>query len=66
MLAFSACMRQNGLPKFPDPTSDGITVGRNRGLDPNSPRFKAAEKACRKLLPGGGKPGPRRVEGETP
>jgi hypothetical protein len=52
-LKFSACMRSHGLPKFPDPDpSGGIIIGRNNGVDPNSPQFKAAEKACRSLLPG--------------
>jgi hypothetical protein len=52
-LKFSACMRSHGLPKFPDPDpSGGISIGRNSGVDPNSPQFKAAEKACRSLLPG--------------
>jgi hypothetical protein len=45
------------LPKFPDPNPDrGLRVGRNNGIDPTSPQFKAAEKACENLLPGGGTP----------
>ena len=50
MLKFSACMRAHGLTKFPDPDpSGGISIGRNSGIDPNSPQFKAAEKACKEL-----------------
>jgi hypothetical protein len=53
--AYSACMRRNGVPKFPDPDANGrLSIIGGPGLDPNSPRFKAAEKACKKLLPRGG------------
>jgi hypothetical protein len=57
--AYSACMRRNGVPKFPDPDANGnLSIIGGPGLDPNSPRFKAAEKACEKHLP--------RRGGETP
>jgi hypothetical protein len=57
MLKFAACMRSHGLPKFPDPTfsADGgvsLRIQRNSGLDPRSPQFKAAEEACKDLMPG--------------
>jgi hypothetical protein len=54
MLEFAACMRSNGVPKFPDPNSSdgGIKLSRQSGIDPNSPQFKAAEQACEELLPG--------------
>jgi hypothetical protein len=57
-LAFSACMRRHGLENFPDPTfSDGgahirITPGAASNLDPQSPVFQAAQKACNGKLPG--------------
>jgi hypothetical protein len=56
---YSSCMRKNGVPKFPDPqrsTAGGmsLTMGPGTGIDPKSPQFQAAEKACKKLLPGGG------------
>ncbi len=57
-LAFSACMRKHGLENFPDPTfSDGgahlkITGGAGSNLDPQSPVFQAAQKACNGKLPG--------------
>ena len=66
-LAFSACMRSHGLPKFPDPTfSDGkVTMAikgtPGSGLDPQSPKFQAAQKACQSKLqkpPGSAGPGP--------
>jgi hypothetical protein len=56
---YAACMRSHGVPKFPDPQSSSggmsLTIGPSSGIDPNSPQFKAADKACRKLMPGGGK-----------
>jgi hypothetical protein len=54
-LAYSQCMRAHGITKFPDPNSQGgisISGGPGSGIDPNSPQFKAADQACRKLLPG--------------
>jgi hypothetical protein len=56
-LAFSACMRKNGLPNFPDPQFGAggrvsIRIGSGAGLDPQSPQFQAAQKACQKILPG--------------
>jgi hypothetical protein len=65
---FSVCMRSHGVPDFPDPQISGsgggvqakITVtahgGAAGGLNPNSPAFKTAQQACRKLLPNGGSP----------
>lgn len=56
MLKFSACMRAHGLPSFPDPTSDGrglkMSIGGKDGLNPRSPVFQAARKACEDLMPG--------------
>jgi hypothetical protein len=52
-------MRAHGLPDFPDPVfSNGgarITIGGGKkggGLNPNSPVFQAAQKACQSLMPG--------------
>jgi hypothetical protein len=58
MLKFSACMRSHGLANFPDPVfSQGgarVTLGsKGGGLNPNSPVFKAAQKACESFMPGG-------------
>jgi hypothetical protein len=50
LLAFAQCMRDNGVPDFPDPKEDGISLG-GTGIDRNSPEFKAAQKACETLLP---------------
>jgi hypothetical protein len=58
LLKFAACMRQHGLPKFPDPEPNGgIKIQRGSGLDPKSPQFKAAQKACQDLLPGAARDG---------
>jgi hypothetical protein len=45
---FSRCMRTNGIPDFPDPTSSGLTINRGAGgdLDPNNPAFQRAAKLC--------------------
>jgi hypothetical protein len=55
---YASCMRSHGVPKFPDPKSSGgglsLTIGPGSGIDPSSPQFQAADKACRKLMPGGG------------
>jgi len=59
---FSACMRAHGLPNFPDPDSHGaISVGAGSGIDPSSPKFQAAQKACQSLLPNGGTPTPQQL-----
>lgn len=54
-LAFSKCMRGNGVPNFPDPASGG-GIQLASGINPSSPSFKTAQAACRHLLPGGGPP----------
>jgi hypothetical protein len=51
-LHFAQCVRSHGVPNFPDPASDGripdpATVGINQG----SPKFEAANQACRKYRP---------------
>jgi hypothetical protein len=50
MLQFSQCMRNHGITNFPDPTFSGggaqLLFHAGSGLDPNSPAFKAAQKAC--------------------
>ena len=55
-LRFSACMRSHGVPNFPDPQFGngkiGIRIGPGSGIDPRSPQFQAAQKACQSELPG--------------
>jgi hypothetical protein len=53
-LAFSQCMRSHGVPNFPDPNSQGallIQGGPGSSLDPNSPAFQSAQKACQSKQP---------------
>jgi hypothetical protein len=59
LLAYSQCMRSHGVPDFPDPVGDTLQLKASQGsdLDPNSPQFVAAQKACTSLQPGGGKAG---------
>ncbi|HEY1567324.1 MAG TPA: hypothetical protein VGF68_09910 [Solirubrobacteraceae bacterium] len=53
-LKLAGCMRAHGVPNFPDPSSSGgINIQQGSGIDPQSPAFQAAMKACRKVLPGG-------------
>jgi hypothetical protein len=68
MLKFAQCMRSHGLPNFPDPKPGGsLTLGKQRGVDPDSPLFKAAQQTCQKLLPGGPMPvGPSGGGGPPP
>jgi hypothetical protein len=63
-LAFSACMRSHGEPNFPDPQFGAggrvsLKISAGSGLDPRSPQFQAAQKACQKNLPGKGSLGPK-------
>jgi len=53
---YSQCMRENGVPKFPDPDANGGIAldGRKLGVDPIGATMKAAEKACKKYLGDGG------------
>jgi hypothetical protein len=56
MRAFSQCMRENGLPDFPDPDAEGRLRG--AGHEPqDDPKYQAASEACREKLPGGGQHG---------
>jgi hypothetical protein len=53
-LAMSRCMRSHGVTNFPDPKfqsgpGGGLGIGiqlNGSGIDPNSPVFQAAQKAC--------------------
>jgi hypothetical protein len=54
------CMRDNGVTDFPDPSENGDTeLKPGPGLDPQSPKFKAAEQTCSRFMPTQpGQPGP--------
>jgi len=56
---FSACMRKNGEPNFPDPNAQGqISISSAAGIDPGSAQFQQAQQACQKDLPNHGVPSP--------
>jgi hypothetical protein len=58
-LNFARCMRQHGID-VPDPKpGGGIEIkggGGPGGVNPDDPKFKAAQQACNKYLPNGGQP----------
>jgi hypothetical protein len=58
-LNWARCMRQHGID-LPDPqfSGDHITQRLPTRAEQNSPKFKAAEQACRQYQPNGGRPTP--------
>jgi hypothetical protein len=50
-LRFSVCVRRHGVPNFPDPDSGRIPDPAPLGIDQGSPKFQAANQACRKDRP---------------
>jgi hypothetical protein len=58
-VAYSECMRENGVPEFPDPVDGQLQLQATpgSGLDPDSPEFKRAQEACQDLAPGGAEAG---------
>lgn len=61
MRDLAKCMRENGVPNFPDPGDDGgVMFDAGSGLNPDDPAFKAAQEKCAKFQPDGGK-GPMKV-----
>ena len=63
-VAFARCIRSNGVPNYPDPTSSGVLVKESlQQLGVSSSRFQAAASACNHLLPNGGNgPTPTEVQ----
>jgi hypothetical protein len=54
-IKYSRCMREQGMTWFPDPDNDGnMSVRIPPGLDEK--KFDAAQKACQKFSPDGGRP----------
>jgi len=51
-LAYAQCIRDNGVPEFPDPDASGEFSGLSHEQQGN-PAFQAAQQACRTLAPGG-------------
>ena len=56
--AFAECMRDNGLPDFPDPQPGGEGLFGDSGVDRSSPAFQEASEVCGDILAG--------AEGTTP
>jgi hypothetical protein len=53
MVAYARCMRQHGI-NLPDPKlGEGINVDGGKGVNPNDPKFKAADQACQQYVPKG-------------
>ncbi|MFF8961076.1 hypothetical protein [Streptomyces sp. NPDC014894] len=51
-LAFSKCLRAQGVEKFPLPETNGsIRLEASSGIDVNTKEFKQAEETCRKQAP---------------
>jgi len=51
-LNFARCMRSHGVSSFPDPTPSGGGFNLSApGINSSSPAFKAAQTACKDLLP---------------
>jgi hypothetical protein len=54
-IAYSHCMRSNGVPNYPDPNSNGnLPKGNAQAFGVSTGRYQAAEQACGHLLPSGG------------
>jgi hypothetical protein len=52
VVAYSHCMRSNGVPAFPDPASGGgIPKTSAQRLGVSDSRLRAAQNACQHLLP---------------
>lgn len=59
---FAQCMRENGVPDFPDPEGDtGGGGSQLQGVDTNSEAFKSAQKKCEQLVPRPSGTGPGRT-----
>jgi hypothetical protein len=56
-VAYARCIRSNGVPNWPDPSSSGVFDKSKltaQQLGASSSRVQAAQNACRRLLPNGG------------
>jgi hypothetical protein len=54
-LAYSRCIRSNGVPNYPDPNSSGdLLKGDAQAFGVSTSKYQAAQQACRHLLPSSG------------
>jgi hypothetical protein len=54
MVAYARCMRQHGINIADPKPGEGINVDGDKGVNPNDPKFKAADQACQRYQPNGG------------
>jgi hypothetical protein len=54
MLAFSRCVREHGVPNYPDPDGTGHLPASGKQIARSSPKFPGAEDACIHLLQSAG------------
>jgi hypothetical protein len=62
-VAFSRCVRADGVPAYPDPSGGGLLpkkTPQQLGVSPS--QLQATQKACIHLVPGGGRPTAAQVE----
>lgn len=52
LLKLAQCVREHGLPNFPDPSPDGGFDAGKIGAGPDDPKLRAAMDACRELSRG--------------
>jgi hypothetical protein len=50
VLKFARCMREHGI-EVPNPSTTGGLGIQLRGVNPESPKFQSAQKACQSILP---------------
>ena len=55
LLKLSQCVRENGVPDFPDPNADGGYDLSGVSTGPNDPRIEVAMDACSDLRQGAGR-----------
>jgi len=56
MRKYAQCMRENGVPNFPDPSEDGgiaLDMGKLGLSGPDDPKLKGAEEKCKSVMPAG-------------
>ncbi len=54
-VAYSQCMRANGVPKYPDPDSGGhLPKGDAHAFGVSDSQYQTAQRTCQHLLPTGG------------
>jgi hypothetical protein len=55
-LQLARCMRAHGVSNFPDPRPGGGGIQLGPGVNPQSPAFQSAKRACKEFFPDNGGP----------